>query len=187
MGMGEPMMNLDNVLEACRRLPDVGHHAPAHGDLDGRLDARDRGADRERHADPAGAVACTRPTTSLRSQIMPVNDRYPLSEVLAACDRFYEGKKRMIFIEYVMLKGVNDSLRAGRAAGRRARPQEVQDQPDPLQPDRLATTARGARRSAAFQAALEEHGIGATVRLTRGRDIDAACGQLAAKALASAS
>ena len=46
---------------------------------------------------------------TLRSEIMPVNDRYPLADVLAACRRFYEAKRRMVFIEYVMLKGINDS------------------------------------------------------------------------------
>ena len=84
---------------------------------------------------------------ALRSEIMPVNDRYPLADVLAACRRFYEAKRRMVFIEYVMLKGVNDRYEQAVALARGARPEDVQGQPDPLQPDRHRTTARAARRS----------------------------------------
>ena len=82
-----------------------------------------------------------------------------------------------------MLAGVNDRYEQALALARVLDRADLQGQPDPLQPDRRRPTrARAARRSRAFRAVLEEHGVGATVRLTRGRDIDAACGQLAAKA-----
>jgi 23S rRNA (adenine2503-C2)-methyltransferase len=185
MGMGEPMMNLDNVLEACRRLPDVGvsHRRTAISTVGWKPGIE---ALTESDMPIRLALSLHAADETLRSQIMPVNDRYPLSEVLAACDRFYEAKKRMIFIEYVMLKGVNDSY---------AQALQLADVLDPkkykinLIPYNPTGSYDGSGREAigAFKAALEEHGIGATVRLTRGQDIDAACGQLAAKALAQAS
>ena len=85
----------------------------------------------------------------------------------------------MVFIEYVMLAGVNDTLRAGASRSRELLdPRDLQGQPDPVQPDRRCTTAPRRGAIGAFKAVLEEHGVRATVRLTRGRDIDAACGQL---------
>ena len=118
---------------------------------------------------------------ALRSEIMPVNDRYPLADVLAACRRFYEAKRRMVFVEYVMLGGVNDRYEQAVALARVLDPRMFKVNLIPYNPTGMYD---GSSREAiaAFKAVLEEHGIGATVRLTRGRDIDAACGQLAAKA-----
>ena len=85
---------------------------------------------------------------ALRSELMPVNERYPLPDVLAACRAFYERKHRKVFVEYVMLAGVNDSHAQAVALAAGARPAHVQGQPDPLQPDRLGVpTARAPRRS----------------------------------------
>ena len=122
----------------------------------------------------------------MRSQIMPVNDRYPLRDVLAACHRFYERKKRMIFVEYVMLAGVNDS------------PEQAEQLAGVLDPKRFKVdlipynptgSYEGSDRAtlARFAAILEQRGIGTTVRLTRGQDIAAACGQLAAATAAATS
>jgi len=181
MGMGEPMMNLDNVLEACRRLPDVGvsHRRTAISTV-GWVPGIDRLAQSDMPIRLALSLHAADET--LRSQIMPVNDRYPLRDVLAACDRFYAARKRMIFIEYVMLKGVNDSYAQAVQLAQVLDPRKYKINLIPYNP---TGTYDGSGRDAiaAFQAALEEHGIGATVRLTRGQDIDAACGQLAAKAL----
>ncbi|HMS73269.1 MAG TPA: 23S rRNA (adenine(2503)-C(2))-methyltransferase RlmN, partial [Baekduia sp.] len=118
---------------------------------------------------------------ALRSQIMPVNERYPLRDVLAACNRFYDKKRRMIFVEYVMLKGVNDSVE---------RAEELADVLDPkrfkvnLIPYNPTGSYDGSDRDTIqeFADTLEARGVGATIRLTRGQDIDAACGQLAAAA-----
>jgi 23S rRNA (adenine2503-C2)-methyltransferase len=184
MGMGEPMMNLDNVLEACRRLPDVGisHRHTAISTV-GWVPGIERLTETDMPIRLALSLHAA--DEALRSKIMPVNDRYSLASVLEACDRFYDAKKRMVFIEYVMLKGVNDSY---------AQAVQLADVLDPkkykinLIPYNPTGTYDGSGRDAiaAFKAALEEHGIGATIRLTRGQDINAACGQLAAKALASA-
>jgi 23S rRNA (adenine2503-C2)-methyltransferase len=161
MGMGEPMMNLDNVLAACER---PGIDALAAQPMPIRLALSVHAAD-----------------DALRSEIMPVNDRYPLADVLAACRRFYEAKRRMVFVEYVMLGGVNDRYEQAVALARVLDPKMFKVNLIPYNPTGMYD---GSSRDAiaAFQAVLEEHGIGATVRLTRGRDIDAACGQLAAKA-----
>ena len=181
MGMGEPMMNLDHVLAACERLPDLGitNRRTAISTV-GWVPGIDRLA-----AAPMPirlALSLHAADDALRSEIMPVNDRYPLADVLAACRRFYAEKRRLVFVEYVMLAGVNDRYEQAARAGRRARPEDVQGQPDPVQPDRRPYTGSSRQAIDAFRAVLEEHGLRATVRLTRGRDIDAACGQLAAKA-----
>jgi 23S rRNA (adenine2503-C2)-methyltransferase len=182
MGMGEPMMNLDAVLEACRRLPDVGvtHRRTAISTV-GWVPGIDRLAESDMPIRLALSLHAA--DEALRSQIMPVNDRYPLHEVLAACERFYARKRRKVFIEYVMLAGVNDRY------GQAVRLAEVLDPrifKVNLIPYNPTGTYDGSSREAiaAFRAALEEHGVDATVRVTRGQDIDAACGQLAAKALA---
>ena len=182
MGMGEPMMNLDAVLDACRSLPDVGvtHRRTAISTV-GWVPGIDRLAESDMPIRLALSLHAA--DEALRSQIMPVNDRYPLRDVLAACNRFYERKKRMIFVEYVMLAGVNDSEK---------RAHELADVLDPkrfkvnLIPYNPTGSYDGSDREtiARFLAVLEERGIGATIRLTRGQDIDAACGQLAASAAA---
>ena len=105
--------------------------------------------------------------------------------MLAACERWYERRRRKVFIEYVMLAGVNDRYEQALALTQLLDRKTLQGQPDPVQPDRdRSTTARRARRSTPSATCSCSAGFTATVRLTRGRDIDAACGQLAAKALA---
>ena len=117
MGMGEPMMNLDNVLAACRRLPDLGitHRRTAISTV-GWIPGID--ALTESDMPIRLALSLHAPEDALRSRIMPVNDRYPLADVLAACDRWYERRRRMVFIEYVMLAGVNDRYEQARGARR---------------------------------------------------------------------
>jgi 23S rRNA (adenine2503-C2)-methyltransferase len=113
---------------------------------------------------------------------MPVNDRYPLAEVLDACAAHYARKRRRVFVEYVMLAGVNDGYAQAVQLARLLDPRIYKVNLIPYNP--TGSTYEGSSRAAiaAFKAALEEHGLGATIRLTRGRDIDAACGQLAARA-----
>jgi 23S rRNA (adenine2503-C2)-methyltransferase len=119
---------------------------------------------------------------------MPVNERYPLSEVIDACRAFYARKRRRVFIEYVMLAGVNDryaqalALADALSAGRESQP-IFKVNLIPYNPTRAGAYEGSSRESiAAFRGALESRGVPVTVRLTRGRDIDAACGQLAARA-----
>jgi len=180
MGMGEPMMNLDAVLAACERLPDVGitHRRTAISTV-GWIPGIDRLA-----ASPMPirlALSLHAADEALRSELMPVNDRYPLADVLAACRRFYESKRRLVFVEYVMLAGVNDRYEQALALADVLDPKVFKVNLIPYNPTGMY---EGSSRQAidAFRAVLEEHGLRATVRLTRGRDIDAACGQLAARA-----
>ena len=123
MGMGEPMMNLDAVLAAARRLPDVGDHAPPHDDLHRRLAARASTPLRRRGEVPIRlALSLHAPDDALRAQLMPVNERYPLAEVLAACRRYFELPAPQVFVEYVMLAGVNDRSSRRAQLARAARP-----------------------------------------------------------------
>ena len=179
MGMGEPMMNLDNVLATCERLPDIGiTHRRTTISTVGWQPGIERLTE---SAMPVRlAFSLHAPEDGLRSRIMPVNDRYPLADVLAACRRHYEVKRRRVFIEYVMLEGVNDSPDQARALARLLDPKMFKVNLIPYNPTDSAYDGSGRDAIAAFKAVLEEHGISATVRLTRGRDIEAACGQLAA-------
>ncbi len=179
MGMGEPMMNLDNVLAACERLPDVGiTHRRTTISTVGWLPGIDRLT-----ASPMPirlAFSLHAPEDELRSRIMPVNDRYPLADVLDACRRHHAAKRRQVFIEYVMLEGVNDAPEQAQALARLLDPKIFKVNLIPYNPTDSPYEGSARDAIATFKAVLEEHGISATVRLTRGRDIDAACGQLAA-------
>ena len=180
MGMGEPMMNLDNVLAAARRLPDVGiTHRRTGISTVGWVPGIRRLTETDMPI--RLALSLHAPEDALRSQIMPVNDRYPIAEVLAACEAYYAAPPPQGLHRVRDARRRQRHLRPGRPARAAARPADLQGQPDPVQPDgrRYDGSSRGAID--AFKAALEEHGLRATVRLTRGRDIDAACGQLAAK------
>ncbi len=209
MGMGEPMLNLDNVLAACERLPDVGitHRRTAISTV-GWIPGIE--ALTEQDMPLRLALSLHAADEALRSELMPVNERYPLSDVIDACRAFYERKRRRVFVEYVMLAGVNDRYEQALALSKLLEPRGPGEQPHmfkvnlipynptggrhPASPTSAASGARadegdtyeGSSREsiAAFKGALEAHGIPATVRLTRGRDIDAACGQLAARATA---
>ena len=178
MGMGEPMMNLDNVLAACARLPDVGitHRRTAISTV-GWIPGIDRLARCEMPIRLALSLHAA--DTALRSQIMPVNDRYPLADVLAACVRFHEAKRRPVFVEYVMLAGVNDRYEQAVALAELLDPKVFKVNLIPYNPTG-SYDGSGPDAIDAFRAVLEEQGLRATVRLTRGRDIAAACGQLAA-------
>jgi 23S rRNA (adenine2503-C2)-methyltransferase len=188
MGMGEPMLNLDAVLAACERLPDAGiTHRRTTISTVGWIPGIERLTEQDMPLRLALSLHAA--DEALRSQLMPVNERYPLREVIEACRRFYERKRRRVFVEYVMLAGVNDRYEQALELARvlSAGPEQA----SPIFKVNLIPynhTAAGAyegsgRESiAAFKAAIESRGIPATVRLTRGRDIDAACGQLAAHA-----
>jgi 23S rRNA (adenine2503-C2)-methyltransferase len=187
MGMGEPMLNLENVLGACERLPEIGiTNRRTTISTVGWIPGIERLAEQELPVRLALSLHAA--ADALRSQLMPVNERYPLADVIEACRAFYARKRRRVFVEYVMLAGVNDRYEqalelASLLGGARARerpifkvnliPYNPTDSP-------YAGSSRGS--IAAFRAALESRGVPVTVRLTRGRDIDAACGQLAAGA-----
>ena len=191
MGMGEPMLNLENVLAACERLPDIGiaHRRTAISTV-GWIPGIEALTAQEMPLRLALSLHAA--DEALRSELMPVNERYPLSDVIDACRAFYERKRRRIFVEYVMLAGVNDryeqAVALAKLLGRRGvggpgqQPHMFKVNLIPFNPTDSAYEGSSRQSIAAFKGALEAHGIQATVRLTRGRDIDAACGQLAARA-----
>jgi len=180
MGMGEPMMNIENVLAASERLPEIGisHRHTAISTV-GWIPGIERLSE---SALPIRlALSLHAADEALRSRLMPVNDRYPLRDVLAACAAYHERRNRMVFVEYLMLGGVNDS---------RERAEELADVLDPrvykvnlipYNPTDAPFDGSTPEAIAAFRDVLESRGLRATVRLTRGQDIAAACGQLAAR------
>ena len=136
MGMGEPFLNFDAVLASARRLPELGiTHRRTTISTVGWMPGLRRFVD-EVEAPIRLALSIHAADPAKRSQLMPVNDRYPLAEVLAECRRYTELRRRRVFVEYVLLAGVNDSPADARLLGRAPGPRDVQGQPHPVQPDR---------------------------------------------------
>jgi 23S rRNA (adenine2503-C2)-methyltransferase len=178
MGMGEPFLNYDGVLESARRLPDLGiTHRRTTISTVGWMPGLHRFVD-EVDEPIRLALSIHAADPALRSELMPVNDRYPLPEVLAECRRYVRLRHRKVFVEYVLLAGVNDSPAAARTLASVVDPRAFKVNLIPYNPTgRFEASSRAAIE--AFQAVLDRARIPATVRLTRGRDIEAACGQLA--------
>ena len=180
MGMGEPMLNLDAVLASARRLPDLGiTHRRTTVSTVGWLPGLRRFVDGVEEPIRL-ALSLHAADDALRSRIMPVNDRYPLADVLAECRRYFELRHRRVFVEYVMLAGVNDRVEQARALAEALDPRVFKVNLIPYNPTGMY---EGSSRKAiaAFKDVLDRARIPATVRLTRGRDIAAACGQLSAE------
>ena len=179
MGMGEPMLNLDEVLAAARRLPHLGiTHRRTTISTVGWLPGLRRFVD-EVDEPIRLALSLHAPDDELRSRIMPVNDRYPLADVVAECRRHAEATNRRVFVEYVMLADVNDSPEQARALAALLGRDDFKVNLIPYNPTGLYDGS-SRERIAAFRSVLDRARVPATVRLTRGRDIEAACGQLAA-------
>jgi len=179
MGMGEPFLNYEAVLAAARRLPQIGvTHRRTTISTVGWMPGLTRYVD-EVEEPIRLALSIHAADPRLRSELMPVNDRYPLPSVLAECRRYFELRHRKVFVEYVLLAGVNDSPeRAGQLA-ELLDPKVFKVNLIPYNPTGMYD---GSSREAiaAFKRVLDGARIPSTVRLTRGRDIAAACGQLAA-------
>src|SRR6476469_8402366 len=181
MGMGAPMVTLDAVLEAARRLPDLGiTNRRTTISTVGWLPELTRFVD-EVEEPIRLALSLHAAEPALRSRLMPVNDRYPLEDVLAECRRYVEKRRRKVFVEYVMLAGVNDRIEQAAELARVLDPKAFKVNLIPYNPTG-AYDGSGRATIDAFKSVLDRARIPATVRLTRGRDIDAACGQLAAQA-----
>jgi 23S rRNA (adenine2503-C2)-methyltransferase len=188
MGMGEPMLNLENVLAACERLPDIGiaHRRTAISTV-GWIPGIEQLTEQDMPLRLALSLHAAEET--LRSELMPVNERFPLSEVLDACRGFYVRKRRRVLVEYVMLAGINDRYEQALALAKALSWGPAHEPPIfkvnliPYNPTASDYDYGGSSREsiASFRAVLESRNIPTTVRLTRGREIDAACGQLAAR------
>jgi 23S rRNA (adenine2503-C2)-methyltransferase len=182
MGMGEPLMNLDAVLGACERLPELG---VATSNTAISTVGWIPGIERMTSDGPPVRLALSLHAAdeALRSELMPVNDRHPLADVLAACLRWHDARRREVFVEYLMLDGVNDRYEQAMQLADVLQPRKAfKVNLIPYNPTDAGFRGSGRDAIAAFRAALDSRGLRATVRLTRGRDIDAACGQLAARA-----
>jgi 23S rRNA (adenine2503-C2)-methyltransferase len=179
MGMGEPMLNLDPVLEAARLLAEVGiTNRRTTISTVGWMPGLQRFVD-EVEEPIRLALSLHAPTDELRGELMPVNLRYPLADVLAECARYFGLRRRKVYVEYVMLGGVNDRVEQARALTDLLDPKIFKVNLIPYNPTGIYD---GSTRKAiaAFKSVLDGARMPATVRLTRGRDIAAACGQLAA-------
>ena len=184
MGIGEPLDNYDNVRRflALVNDPEGMNIGMRHISLStcGLVPGIDRLAEEDLQL--TLSVSLHAPDDALRSSLMPVNRRYPIDELLAACKRYFEKTGRRISFEYAMIDGRNDTPEMAQLLIRRLRglPAHVNLIPlnrieeSPLQPSTRQAVA-------AFQKALDDAGITATVRRTLGSDIDASCGQLRKK------
>ncbi len=181
MGMGEPLMNLDAVLEAARRLPQLGVSF-RHTTIStvGWLPGLGRFID-EVDEPIRLALSLHAADERLRRRLMPVTERYGIAAVLAECARYVQTHGRRVYVEYVMLAGVNDSVsQAAELAALLGRDHYKVN----LIPYNPTGMYEGSSREtiSAFKRVLDRARVPATVRLTRGRDIAAACGQLAVQA-----
>ncbi|MGH8950860.1 MAG: 23S rRNA (adenine(2503)-C(2))-methyltransferase RlmN [Acidimicrobiia bacterium] len=179
MGMGEPLANYDRVREAIRRMVEVMGLSARSITVStvGMIPGIRRLA--EEPWPVSLAVSLHAADDELRSSLVPINRRYPLHDLEAAAADFFEKKRRRLSIEWTMMDGVNDTLDqavklAAIASRLRAHVNLIALNPTPL------TRERASSRIAieAFARELGRRGVNVTIRDTRGRDIDAACGQL---------
>jgi 23S rRNA (adenine2503-C2)-methyltransferase len=183
MGMGEPLLNFENVVDALRLM--IDDHAYGLGkrkvtlSTSGLVPAIDKLKDA---IDVSLAVSLHAPNDELRTQLVPLNRKYPIAPLLAACRRYVAGKERKVVVtfEYVMLDAVNDSESHARelAGLLRGLPAKVNLIPfNPFAGSLYRRSSEGAVNR--FRTILQEKGIVTVTRRPRGEDIDAACGQLA--------
>ncbi|VGO08666.1 Ribosomal RNA large subunit methyltransferase N [plant metagenome] len=182
MGMGEPLLNYEPVLAALRLMLDDN----AYGLSRRRVTVSTSGVvpmmDKlGRDCPVALAVSLHAPNDALRDDLVPLNRKYPLAELLAACERYLEHAPRdFITFEYCMLDGVNDSDAHARELVRIARQVRCKLNLIPFNPFPQSGLKRSpAARVKQFAQRLMDADVLTTVRKTRGDDIDAACGQLA--------
>jgi 23S rRNA (adenine2503-C2)-methyltransferase len=183
MGMGEPFHNYDAVMDSVALLNDPRGFGLGHRHITistvGLADKIDAFADE--HLQVNLAISLHAPTDELRSQLMPVNRRFPLPMLMAACERYAAKTRRKVFFEYVMLSGVNDDNASVHALANlmRGRLYHVNLIPYNPTPD-APYVATPEARIWEFAGVLDAAGVPVTVRQNMGRDITAACGQLRA-------
>jgi 23S rRNA (adenine2503-C2)-methyltransferase len=184
MGMGEPLANYDNLLAALKTL-----NAPWGGGIGARkITISTSGLApeiRKLAAEPLQfrlAVSLHGATDAVRNRIMPVNRKYPLAELAAACEDYQALKGRMITFEYILIAGVNDSPAQVRPLAALARRLFAKVNLIPYNHvEGLAWERPSEQVCESFLAALEKQNVAATLRREKGDDIDAACGQLRLK------
>ena len=182
MGMGEPLLNLDHVIPALRLMIDDNAYGLSRRRVTVSTAGVVPGMDRLRDECPVAlAVSLHAPNDELRDRLVPVNRKYPLRELVAACNRYLEKAPRdFITFEYVMLDGVNDADQHARELVALSRKVRCKFNLIPFNPFPASPFGRSdAERIRRFAAILQRAGLTVTTRKTRGDDIAAACGQLA--------
>ena len=184
MGIGEPLDNYDTVMRFLELVnsPDGLNIGMRHISLStcGLVPRIDRLA--EENLQLTLSVSLHAPDDTIRSQLMPVNRRYDIAQLLDACRRYYDKTGRRISFEYAMIDGVNDTPQMAQLLIRRLRGLSAHVNLIPLNHVDESPLRPSSRQAVqAFQQTLQEHGVTATVRRTLGSDIDASCGQLRKK------
>jgi 23S rRNA (adenine2503-C2)-methyltransferase len=184
MGMGEPLANLDGLLAAIALItgPRTLHLGARH------LTISTSGLVpqiRQLAAHPQQlrlAISLHGATDEVREQIMPINRKWPLAELLDALDYWNSRKNQKLTLEYILIAGVNDTLEQAAILARHARRLRAKVNLIPYNTvTGLAWQRPSERHCAAFQQVLHRAGVTATLRFEKGHDIDAACGQLRLK------
>jgi 23S rRNA (adenine2503-C2)-methyltransferase len=186
MGMGEPLANLENVVTALRLMLDDHAYGLSRRRVTVSTSGIVPAMDRLREECPVAlAVSLHAPNDALRDELVPINRKYPLRELLAACQRYLTAAPRdFVTFEYVMLDGVNDSDAHARELVAIAHDVPCKYNLIPFNPFPKSPYRRSpAERIRRFAGILQDAGIVATTRKTRGDDVDAACGQLAGQVL----
>jgi 23S rRNA (adenine2503-C2)-methyltransferase len=182
MGMGEPLLNLDNVIPALRLMLDDNAYGLSRRRVTVSTSGVIPGMDRLREECPVAlAVSLHAPNDALRDRLVPVNRKYPIRDLLKACNRYLDKAPRdFITFEYVMLEGVNDSDEHARELAAIAARVSCKFNLIPFNPFPHTEFRRsGEERIRRFAQILQRLDITVTTRKTRGDAIDAACGQLA--------
>lgn len=188
MGMGEPLLNFDNVVDAMDiMLDDFGYGISKRRvtlSTSGVVPALDRLGD---VSQVSLAISLHAPNDELRSQLVPINRKYPIAELLAACTRYWEKQTdshRVTTVEYTLIAGVNDSPEQARELVRLLNDFPCKVNLIPFNPFDLSDYRRPSKNAVnRFWQVLSDSKIITTVRSTRGDDIDAACGQLVGRVI----
>ncbi|STY29236.1 Fe-S containing enzyme [Legionella wadsworthii] len=182
MGMGEPLLNFDNVVSAMSIMMDDF----AYGLSKRRVTLSTSGVlpdlERLRQVSPVAlAVSLHAPNDELRNELVPINKKYPLAQLMALCKTYFKDEpRRKVTFEYVMLKGVNDQPEHANQLIKLLRNVPSKVNLIPFNPFPMTQYERSSQEAIdAFRDKLIAHGINTITRKTRGDDIDAACGQLA--------
>ena len=185
MGMGEPLLNFDNVVQAVHLMVDDNAYGLSKRRVTistvGVIPALKR---LREECDVSLALSLHAPNDAIREKIVPLNKKYPIKELLDACRYYFSGdtKKKQFTIEYVMLAGINDSTRNAHELARLLRKLPCKINLIPFNPfpesDYVSSRMQVIKQ---FRDILQKAGYVTMIRKTRGEDIDAACGQLAGK------
>ncbi len=186
MGMGEPLANFENVVSALDLMLDDNAYGLSRRRVtvstSGLVPAIDRLSER---CPVALAVSLHAPNDMLRDELVPINKKYPLKELLAACQRYLKTAPRnFITFEYIMLAGINDSISQARELVKLVKDTPCKFNLIPFNPfPNSGYKCSSSEAIRQFRDVLMQAGLISTVRKTRGDDIDAACGQLAGRVL----